>query len=102
MADYSAMIRNAFEMGSVRDAVNLYEICIRNAFPVFDFRNLELIRFLSNPEYMEGKSLNHVFEVEKSSLNGHPVWEVGCHRVTMGKTPDKKAYLDYLTLDFIS
>ena len=37
----------------------------------------------------------------KGELDSFPVWEVNCHRVTMGKTPDKQVYLDYLTLDFI-
>ena len=50
---------------------------------------------------MEGRSWNHVFEIRKSELLGQPVWEVHCHRVTMGKTPDKHVCLDYMTLDFV-
>ena len=50
---------------------------------------------------MEGRSWNHVFEIQHSELNGQPVWEVHCRRVTMGKTPDKHIYLDYTTLDFV-
>ena len=46
MEDYGAMIRNVFEMGSVRDANLLFDACIHNAFPTFNFRGLELIRFL--------------------------------------------------------
>lgn len=101
MADYSAMIRRAFEMGSVQDAAALFETCVLNAYPSFHFRKLELIRFLGNGEYMEGRSMNHVFEVKKASIKEHAVWEVSCHRVTMGRTPDKTAFLDYLTLDFL-
>ena len=101
MATYSAMIRSVFEMGSVRDAENLFETCIKNAFPTFNFRRLELIRFLKDEYYMEGRSWNHVFEIQRSELNGQPVWEVHCRRVTMGKTPDKHIYLDYNTLDFV-
>ena len=101
MATYSAMIRNVFEMGGVRDAEVLFETCIKNAFPTFNFRRLELIRFLKDEYYMEGRSWNHVFEIQKSELNGQPVWEVHCRRVTMGKTPDKHIYLDYITLDFV-
>ena len=101
MATYSAMIRNVFELGSVRDAEVLFETCIKNAFPTFNFRRLELIRFLKDEYYMEGRSWNHVFEIKKSQLNDQPVWEVHCHRVTMGKTPDKQVYLDYLTLGFV-
>ena len=89
MQDYGAMIRSTFELGSVRDAALLFEACIKSAFPTFHFRRLELIRFLREPQYMEGRSWNHVFEIKKS------------HRVTMGKTPDKHVYLDYMTLDFL-
>ncbi len=101
MQDYRAMIRSTFELGSVRDAEVLFETCIKNAFPTFNFRRLELIRFLREPQYMEGRSWNHVFEVKKSEYKGQPVWEVYCHRVTMGKTPDKQVYLDYMTLGFV-
>lgn len=102
MEDYGAMIRNVFDMGSVRDANVLFEACIRNAFPTFNFRGLELIRFLREEHYMEGKSWNHVFEIKKAELDGSPVWQVFCRRVTMGKTPDKHVYLDYMTLGFVS
>ena len=34
MEDYGAMIRNTFELGSVRDAEALFEACIQNAFPL--------------------------------------------------------------------
>ena len=101
MPDYGAVIRNVFEMGSVRDANILFETCIRNAFPTFSFRGLELVRFLRENQYMEGKSWNHVFELHATTLENCPVWEVNCHRVTMGKTPDKQVYLDYMTLDFV-
>ena len=101
MATYSAMIRNVFELGGVRDAEVLFETCIKNAFPTFNFRRLELIRFLKDEYYMEGRSWNHVFEIQRSELNGQSVWEVHCRRVTMGKTPDKHIYLDFNTLDFV-
>ena len=80
MQDYGAMIRSTFELGSVRDAELLFETIVKNAFPTFTFRRLE---------------------IRKGELDSFPVWEVNCHRVTMGKTPDKQVYLDYLTLDFI-
>lgn len=102
MEDYGAMIRNTFELGSIRDANVLFDTCIRNAFPTFNFRGLELIRFLREDHYMEGKSWNHVFEIKKSQLNGSPVWQVLCHRVSMGKTPDKNVFLDFMTLGFVS
>ena len=101
MEDYLAMIRSTFDFGSVRDAEMLFETMILNAFPTNTFRRLELIRFLREDEYLEGRSWNHVFEIKKSQLDQNPVWEVHCHRVTMGKTPDKQVYLDYLTLGFV-
>ena len=101
MQDYGAMIRNTFELGSVRDAETLFEACIKNAFPTFNFRRLELIRIDRDKMYLEGRSWNHVFEIQKTELEGQPVWEVHCHRVTMGKTPDKHVYLDYISLNFV-
>ena len=101
MENYGAMIRNTFEYGSVRDAEVLFETFVKNAFPTNTFRRLELIRFIKEEQYMEGRSWNHVFEIKKSTFRDEPVWEVYCHRVTMGKTPDKQVYLDYLTLDFV-
>ena len=101
MEDYGLTIRNTFEHGSIRDAVILFENCIQKAFPTFNFRGLELIRFLQSEYYMEGKSWNHVFEIRAVTLAGSPLWEVNCHRVTMGKKPDKQVYLDYTTLDFV-
>ena len=101
MENYEAMIRSTFDHGSVRDAEILFETAIKNAFPTNTFRRLELIRFLRDEPYMEGRSWNHVFEIKKAVYRDEPVWEVYCHRVTMGKTPDKQVYLDYLTLDFV-
>ena len=101
MKDYSNTICNTFEKGSIRDANLLFETCIKNAFPTFNFRGLELIRFLWKDQYMEGKSWNHVFEIQKSVVGESPVWEVNCRRVIMGKTPDKQVILDYQTLDFV-
>ena len=101
MEDYSAMIRSTFEMGSIRDAETLFETCIKNAFPTNVFRRLELIRFVREAQYMEGRSWNHVFEIRKSMLKGSPVWEVQCRRVTMGRSPEKNVYLDYGSLGFV-
>jgi len=101
MENYSAMIRSTFELCSIRDAQVFFETCIKNAFPTFNFRRLELIRIDRDKLYLEGRSWNHVFEIQKSTLNDNPVWEVHCHRVTMGKTPDKQVYLDYLSLGFV-
>lgn len=102
MQDYEPTIRSTFEDNSVRDAELLFEACVKNAFPTFNFRRLELIRFSDNPKYMEGRSWNHVFEIRQSTLQGQDVWQVDCRRVTMGRTPDKQVYLDFGTLDFVS
>ena len=101
MEDYSAMIRSTFEMGSVRDAELLFETCIKNAFSTNAFRRLELIRFVREEYYMEGRSWNHVFEIRKVMLKGSAVWEVQCRRVTMGQSPEKNVYLDYTSLGFV-
>ena len=101
MENYSAMIRSTFELCSVRDGQMFFEICIKNAFPTFNFRRLELIRIDRDQLYLEGRSWNHVFEIQKSQQEGEPVWEIHCHRVTMGKTPDKRVFLDYLSLGFV-
>ena len=101
MEDYGAMIRSTFEQGSVRDAEALFGACVKNAFPTNIFRRLELIRFLREEEYMEGRSWNHVFEIRKAKWKGQMVWAVQCRRVTMGKAPEKNVYLDYMTLGFV-
>lgn len=101
MENYSAMIRSTFEMGSVRDAESFLEICIRNAFPTNTFRRLELIRFTRQDQLVEGRSWNHVFEIKAGFKEDSPVWEVRCHRVTSGKSPDKNVYLDYESLGFV-
>lgn len=101
MEDYGAMIRSTFTLGSVRDAATLFEICIKNAFPTNVFRRLELIRFVREEEYMEGRSWNHVFEIRKQQWKGQDVWAVQCRRVTMGRSPDKNVYLDYSSLGFV-
>lgn len=101
MQDYGAMIRSTFEMGSVRDAEQLFECIIKNAFPTNTFRRLELIRFIREEQYMEGRSWNHVFEIRKNAVKGHDTWDVKCRRVTSGTAPEKNVFLDYLTLMFV-
>ena len=101
MEDYGAMIRSTFELGSIRDAEILFETCIKNAFPTNVFRRLELIRFIKEEQYMEGRSWNHVFEIRRTERKGQDVWAVQCRRVTMGRSPDKNVYLDYMTLGFV-
>ncbi len=101
MEDYGAMIRSTFDLCSIRDAQVFFEACVKNAFPTFNFRRLELIRIDRDQKYLEGRSWNHVFEIRKAERKGDPVWEVHCHRVTMGRTPDKHVVLDYLSLGFL-
>lgn len=103
MEDYGAMIRRTFQQGSVLDAQTLFEAFLHNAFPTFHFRRPEVISFSrGGNEAMEGRSWNHVFHITRDVLADSPVWRVECHRVTMGETPDKQVYLDYLTLGFVS
>lgn len=101
MEDYGAMIRSTFEMGSVRDAEALFEAFVKNAFPTNSFRRLELIRFVREEQYMEGRSWNHVFEIRKTEIKGQAAWDVRCRRVTSGTAPEKNVFLDYLTLMFV-
>lgn len=102
MEDYSAMIRRTFQQGSVLDAESLFDAFLKNAFPTFHFRRPEVIAFSrADDQKLEGRSWNHVFQIEATELEGSPVWKVQCHRVTMGKSPDKMVYLDYLTLGFV-
>ena len=101
MADYSETIRNTFEFGSIRDAQILFELAIRNAFPAYDFRHLELIRFVRDDKFMEGRSWNHVFQIRSTTYQDAPAWEIKCQRVTMGISQDKTVYLNYQTLDFL-
>ena len=44
MENYSAMIRSTFDLCSIRDAQVFFEALVKNAFPTFNFRRLELIR----------------------------------------------------------
>lgn len=101
MVDYSTTIRNTFDFGSIRDAQILFEQAIRNAFPAYDFRRLELIRFVRDDKFMEGRSWNHVFQIRSTTCNDAQVWEIKCQRVTMGISQNKTVYLDYLTLAFL-
>lgn len=101
MDDFTSLVHNTFRRGSVREAEELFEICIRNAFPTFNFRRLELISIDRDNVALEGRSWNHVFYIQKKTVKDSDVWEVLCHRVTMGKSPDKHVYLDYRTLGFV-
>ena len=74
MTDYSETIRNTFDFGSVRDAQILFEQTIRNAFPAYDFRRLELIRFVRDDKFMEGRSWNHVFQIRSTTYKEAQVW----------------------------
>ena len=100
MSNYSAMIKATFEMGSIADAENLFSACVRSAFPTCDFRRLELLRFVQKDQYMEGRSLNHVFEMKAGEYEGHKVWDVKCRRVSAGETPEKHVIVDYNSLGF--
>ena len=74
MQDYGAMIRSTFELGSVRDAQLLFEACIKNAFPTFHFRRLELIRFIREVNFIKA-TLPEVFpEVFPTATPSNLLW----------------------------
>ena len=101
MEDYGGMIQRVFESSRNQEAETLFLAFIQNAFPTFHFRKLEMTDCSRQEYVIRGKSLNHVFEIRKTSLSGSPVWQVLCQRVNQGKTPDKHVYLDYKTLGFV-
>ena len=86
------IIQNAFSLGSIRDASVFLGMCVKNAFPEFHFRGLEITNLM--PNKIKGKSWNHVLKVKKVELENGAAWEVSCHRVSEGETADKKALLD--------
>lgn len=101
MSKTEKMIKNTFESGSVRDALLFLTTCVRNAFPEFNFRGIEIIRLVTSRKMIEGKSWNHDFVIRYGEVDGKPVWNVTCHRVSHGETADKKAVLDGNTLELI-
>lgn len=101
MEDFTTLIHNTFQRGSVREGQLLFETCVKNAFPTFNFRRLELISIDRDNQALEGRSWNHVFQIHATVVKESKVWEVHCHRVTMGTSPDKFVYLDYNTLGFV-
>ena len=87
MENYGAMIRNVFELGSVLDAENLFEAIVKNAVPTNDFRRLELIRFVKDEKYLEGRSWNHVFQIKATAIfllnfQRHPHQKSKIERIT--------------------
>ena len=94
------IIQNTFSLGSIRDASVFLGICVKNAFPEFHFRGLEITNLMPNQKKVKGKSWNHALKVKAVELDGQEVWEVSCHRVSEGETADKKAFLD-LDLELI-
>jgi len=101
MAKYDKIMKNTFESGNVRDALVFLTACVRNAFPDFNFRGIEIIRLVTSRKVIEGKSWNHDFIVRYGDLDGVPVWRVSCHRTSHGETADKSAILNADTLELI-
>ena len=93
--------KNTFSQGSIRDAVVFLDMCIKNAFPEFNFRGLEVTNLMATKKVIEGKSWNHVFKVSATTSPVGDAWEISCHRVSHGATEDKKAILDADTLKVI-
>ena len=95
------IIQNTFSLGSVRDASVFLGMCVKNAFPEFHFRGLEITNLMPSTKTVEGKSWNHSLKVTRVELENGKAWEVSCHRVSEGETADKKALLD-MELNLIS
>lgn len=96
----NATAKKAFELGCVESATTFAQTCVKNAFPTFNFREFTLTRFLPHNLYLEARSLNHQFVIKSVTVNKIKVWEVYCHRVSMGASPDKQVLLDYESLEF--
>ena len=98
MANYTAMIRSTFELGSVRDAEQLFEACVKNAFPTNDFRRLELIRFLREERYMQTWVirilLNECDRIRRKNARVVPMEDVRAVQAGSGKGALKQAILD--------
>ena len=86
--------KKTFSEGSIRDSAVFLSMCVKNAFPDFHFRGIEVVNFLPGKKIVEGKSWNHKLTVKGAELNGINVWEVSCHRVSHGESADKKVWLD--------
>ena len=101
MTKTEKIISNTFEAGSLRDALLFLTTCVRNAFPEFNFRGIEIVRLVTGKKLIEGKSWNHDFIIKQVDNNGILVWEVTCHRISHGVSDDKEATLDIKTLELI-
>ena len=88
------IIQNTFSLGSIRDASVFLSICVKNAFPDFYFRGIEITNLMAGTKTVEGKSWNHALKVTRVEVDGSKAWEVSCHRISEGQTSDKKALLD--------
>ena len=101
MAKYDKIMKNTFESGNVRDALVFLTTCVRNAFPDFNFRGIELVRLVTTRKVIEGKSWNHNFIIRYGEADGAPVWQVSCHRFSHGESADKSALLNADTLELV-
>lgn len=95
------VLKNTFELGSVRDAAEFLNLCVHSAFPTLSFRGLELIRMLPHERQIEGKSWNHIFSICETEVDGVRLWEVRCARISMGQSNERRVLLDLETLEFV-
>ena len=72
MEDYGAMIRNVFELGSIRDAELLFEAIVKNAFPTNDEIQTQVDELMSTADIDEQKAIYAELETLWSDL----AWEV--------------------------
>lgn len=89
------IIKNTFYSGSLRDAMLFLQICIKNAFPEFHFRGVEIVSLLAHEKILEGKSWNHRFTVKRIEKDGERFWEITCKRTNGGESIEKCVVLSY-------
>ena len=89
--------KNTFTLGSIRDAVVFLDMCVKNAFPEFHFRGIEVTNLMASKHIVEGKSWNHAFVITLVDTENGKAWEITSKRVG-GTATARKALLDVYTL----
>lgn len=89
--------KNTFTLGSIRDAVLFLDMCVKNAFPDFYFRGLEVTNLMATKHIVEGKSWNHAFVITLVDTANGKAWEITSSRMG-GTTAPRKVLLDVYTL----
>ena len=99
--NYDEIRERAFTDGSISDADTFFYVCVRNAFPTMNFRDLSLTHLLAERRIVKGKSANHIFTIYEGGTEKERYFEVRYHRFREGVTPDRRVVLEYHTLEFV-